>query len=381
MAVMSAVCSRRAVMAATARTSPGWRYRIGVPAAWAVFTLIVMGITWAGYAMQGRASAPGTLFIQYLGLFLWGATTFPVVGGARRWPLGRGHPAAFVLLHAGIGLGVAAGQVALEYALGHALGARTLYLGLFSYKAYIYFLIYWLVVGATTAYDNHVRYQATELLASRLEAQLAQSELRALKMQLHPHFLFNAHHAIVALMLKGETAAAVKMLTRLSDLLRLTLDPSRQQVTALREELAALDLYLGIQKERYRERLTVEVAVEPGLDEAEVPYLLLQPLVENAFKHGIDALSDGGVLRIGAARAGDMLRLSVRDNGPNGASAPDAADPTRIGLRNTRARLHGLYGARHRLEISGGPGRGTEVRIELPFRIFSAPAEAAMAGT
>jgi signal transduction histidine kinase len=368
-------------MAAAVRIPSGWLYRIGVPAGWAVFTLIVMAVTWAGYAMQGRPAAPGTLFIQYLGLFLWGATTFVAVGCARRWPLGRGQTAVVLPLHIGLAMGVAAAQVALEYALGHALGARTLYLGLFSYKAYIYFLIYWLVVGAATAYDNQVRFQASRLLASQLEAQLAQSELHALKMQLHPHFLFNAHHAIVALMLQGESAAAVKMLTRLSDLLRLTLDKSRQQVTPLRDELAALDLYLGIQQERYRERLTIERLIEPGLDEAEVPYLLLQPLVENAFKHGIDALPAGGLLRVAAERVGETLRLRVWDNGPGIATALATTDANRVGLRNTKARLHGLYGERHRFEIIGGPGRGTEIMIELPFRVHADPLAATAVGT
>jgi hypothetical protein len=347
-----------------------WLFRLGIPAGWTLFTLLVMGITWAGYAMQGRKSELQSLFIQYLGLFLWGGVTFLVVHLARRWPLGRKNLAGAVGLHAGLGVAIAAGHVGLEYLFGHALGARTLYLGLFGYKAYIYFLIYWLVVGATAAYDNHARYRKSQLLASQLETQLAQSQLHALKMQLHPHFLFNAHHAIIALMLKGEGEAAVKMLTRLSDLLRLSLDNSQQQVMALREELGALDLYLGIQKERYRDRLRVEVAVHPEVLGAEVPYLLLQPLVENAFKHGIDALSGGGELVVTGGREAGWLRLTVTDNGPGCPVAATDGEEQGVGLRNTRARLQGLYGDRHRLEIAGRAGGGTEVRVLLPFRIF-----------
>ena len=349
--------------------STSWFFIIGVLAGWTIFTLIVIGITWASYAMQGRKTAAGSLFIQYLGLFLWGVVTFLVMYLARRWPLGRKNLLSRVCLHLGLGLALVIGHVGLEYALGHVFGAQTTYLGLFSYKAYIYFLIYWLIVGATTAYDNHARCRESQLLASQLEAQLAQSQLHALKMQLHPHFLFNTHHAIIALMLKGEVAAATKMLTRLSDLLRLTLDKSDQQVISLRDELSALDLYLGIQKERYRERLRIEITAAPDSLTAEVPSLLLQPLVENAFKHGIDTLSAGGVLRIGAWRQDDTLCLSVADNGPG--CIVDAADEKKgVGLGNTRARLHGHYGENQRLEIRSEPKIGTEIRIVLPFKVF-----------
>ncbi len=358
-------------MPPTARNSPPvWLFKIGVPAGWSLFTLIVIGITWASYTMQGRPADFRTLFIQYLGLFLWGAVTFLVVYLARRWPVGRKNLLGAVLAHAGLGFALVVCHVALEYVIGHALGAQTIYLGLFSYKAYIYFLIYWLIVGVTTAYDNHARYHESQLLASQLEAQLAQSRLLALKMQLHPHFLFNAHHAIIALMLKGEDTAAIKMLTRLSDLLRLTLDNSRQQVTSLRDELDALDLYLGIQQERYRERLQTEITVEPDTLAAEVPYLVLQPLVENAFKHGIDTRSAGGVLHIKAWRQDGSLCLSVGDNGPG--CPPNAAgrEGKGVGLRNTMARLHGLYGEHQQMEILGQPELGTEIRLSLPFKIF-----------
>jgi two-component system, LytTR family, sensor kinase len=329
-----------------------------------------MGITWAGYAMQGRATAIGSLVVQYLGLLLWSIVTFLVVDFSRRWPLGRRNLIGTASLHTVLGLGVVICHVALEYGLGHLLGARTRYLGLFGYKAYIYFLIYWMIVGATTACDNHARYRQAQLLASQLETQLAQSQLHALNMQLHPHFLFNAHHSIIALMLEGEVAAAAKMLTRLSDLLRLTLDKSHQQVISLRDELSALELYLGIQKERYRERLQVDVDVEPDTLAGEVPYLLLQPLVENAFKHGIDGLSEGGVLRITAKREDDSLCLCVWNNGSGFGGPEHGVADEGVGLGNTRARLQGLYGANYRMEILGEKSAGTAVRVRLPYKVF-----------
>jgi two-component system, LytTR family, sensor kinase len=329
-----------------------------------------MGITWAGYSIQGRTTAVGSLVIQYLGLLLWSVVTFLVVDFARRWPLGRKNLVSTVSLHVAFGLIVVICHVGLEWGLGHIFGARTKYMGLFGYKAYIYFLIYWLIVGATMAYDNYARYRESQLLASQLETKLAQSQLHALKMQLHPHFLFNAHHSIIALMLEGEVAAATKMLTRLSDLLRLTLDKSNQQVISLRDELSALDLYLGIQKERYRDRLHVEVKTQSHTLPAEVPYLLLQPLVENAFKHGIDALSEGGILRITTRREADSLCLSVWDNGPGFVATGNDHGDEGVGLGNTRARLQGLYGTNYQMDILGQPGAGTEIRIFVPYKIF-----------
>lgn len=347
-----------------------WLFRIGVPLGWGLFSLLVMGISWAGYAMQGRKSTIG--FMQNLGLLSWGVVTFLVVYLARRWPLERKNLVGTACLHFGLGVIVVSGNVGLEYGLGRAFGGTTAYWALFAYKAYIYFLIYWLIVGATIAYDNYGRYRESRLLASQLETQLAQSQLHALKMQLQPHFLFNAHHSIISLMLKGEDAAAIKMLTRLSDLLRLTLDKSHQQVVSLRDELNALDLYLGIQKERYRNRLQVEMEVESEALGAEVPYLLLQPLVENAFKHGIDTVSDGGVLKITARRQANSLYLAVGDNGPGCAAYLSGGGEKGVGLRNTKARLLGLYGENQRLEIHGFAGDGTEIRVNLPFKIFDA---------
>src|SRR5690606_20844222 len=162
--------------------------------------------------------------------------------------------------------GVVAVVQGVEFAFGHALAwlwpdslrPYTL-VELVVYKFHIYFLIYWMILGATRAFDYYARYRESEVLASQLEARLAQAQLQALKNQLHPHFLFNTHHSIISLMLKNESSAAIKMLTRLSDLLRITLRKTDQQVGSLREELAAIDLYLGIQGERYRERLTVRL--------------------------------------------------------------------------------------------------------------------------
>jgi sensor histidine kinase YesM len=192
-----------------------------------------------------------------------------------------------------------------------------------------------------------------------------------LKAQLHPHFLFNTHHAIISLMLKQDNAAAIKMLTRLSDLLRVTLRKTDQQVGSLRDELDALELYLGIQRERYGDRLSVQMEIDPTALKAEVPWLVLQPLAENALQHGIDSLAAGGVVRIRAAVVEAKLQLSVSDNGPGFAKGFSLENSRGIGLCNTRARLERLYGSEQAFEIVPP----AEVRVTLPLRNFQpAPA-------
>jgi two-component system, LytTR family, sensor kinase len=228
-----------------------------------------------------------------------------------------------------------------------------------------------MILGATRAYDYYAKFRESTLLASQLEAQLAQAQLHALKTQLHPHFLFNTHHAIVSLMLKQDNAAAIKMLTRLSDLLRVTLRHSDRQMSSLREELDALELYLGIQRERFRDRLEVQLEIDPAALTAEVPSLLLQPLVENALKHGVDTLPGQGVLRVRAATEDSQLVLTVTDNGP-GFPADFNPDTTAgIGLKNTRDRLARLYGSEHTLEFRSASPHGAKVRVTVPLRLSS----------
>ena len=352
--------------------------RLGVLGGWVLFTLMVLAISWGGTAVRGRKFDLANTLVWNLGWILWAGATFGVAALARRFPLERRQLVRGLGRHALLGLAVVTAVLGLEFALDQALAwlwpARLRpysFVELVAYKFHIYFLIYWMVLGATRAFDYYTRYQASELRASELDAKLAHAQLAALKMQLHPHFLFNTHHAIISLMLKNENPTAIKMLTRLSDLLRITLKKTDQQVGSLREELAALELYLGIQRERYRERLAVDLSIDPATLAAEVPCLLLQPLVENALQHGIDALAEGGRLCISARREREQLALTVGDNGPGLAPAFDPANGDGIGLRNTRTRLARLYGAQQSFAIARGREGGTEVRIALPFRLVA----------
>ena len=239
---------------------------------------------------------------------------------------------------------------------------------LFGYKFHINLLIYWATVGITYAHDYYVKFRKSEVVSSQLEAKLAQSELQALKMQLHPHFLFNTHHSIISLMLKQKNDEAIKMLTQLSDLLRITLEKTKQQLSSLKEELDTLDLYLGIQKVRFKDRLDIEISAESDVFDAEVPYLLLQPLVENALKHGIESKTTGGRIEIAAKKSGMYLELSVRDNGPGLGYGNGNRAGNGIGLKTTRSRLNQLYGDQQSMWIDSSGEGGTSVNIKIPFK-------------
>jgi LytS/YehU family sensor histidine kinase len=183
-------------------------------------------------------------------------------------------------------------------------------------------------------------------------------------MQLNPHFLFNTLHAISALMHK-DVEAADRMLTRLSDLLRLALDSSDTQEVPLRDELAFLERYLEIEQTRFGERLKVKMDIGPETGAALVPSLILQPLVENAIRHGIEPQALAGVVRLSACCEGDRLRLRVSDNGVGLRGQPVTEG---VGLSNTRARLQQLYGTAHQFELSNGSDGGLAVDIVMPLR-------------
>ena len=229
-------------------------------------------------------------------------------------------------------------------------------------------LIYGGVVGICYALDYYRKYRERELLATRLEAQLAQAQLDALRMQLHPHFLFNTLNSIVGLVRDQKNQAAVSMLVGLSDLLRHTLDHSARQEVELREELNFIKLYLSIQEMRFSDRLQIEFNIDPSSAKAMVPNLILQPLTENALRHGIGRSADSGVLGINSAVEDGQLRLTVYDNG---AGLPDdwqMKGSAGIGLANTAARLQQLYDDNHQFDIRNRDGGGVEVVIVMPFR-------------
>lgn len=228
-------------------------------------------------------------------------------------------------------------------------------------------MTYWAIVGFWHAATYYGEAQARTLRESQLETRLAEAQLQALQRQLHPHFLFNTLNGISALMHR-DVEAADQMLARLSDLLRLALDQRGAQVITLKEELEFLEKYLEIEQARFGDRLTVRYEVDPMLLDAQVPNLLLQPLVENSVRHAVAVRREPGVIEIRARREGDELALSVQDNGPGLRNGQQAAWTAGVGLSNTRSRLEHLYGAAQRISFAEPPGGGLVVTVTLPFR-------------
>jgi signal transduction histidine kinase len=226
---------------------------------------------------------------------------------------------------------------------------------------------YWVIVGVYYAFDYYRRYREREVRTSQLEAQLATSQLQALKMQLQPHFLFNALHSVSMLNLT-DADAANRVLVKLSELLRFTLDNTGGQEVPLETEIDFLDRYLEIESIRFQDRLNVQFLLEDDVQDALVPNLVLQPLVENAIRHGISKSSTAGNIEVRARSRDGRLLLEVVDDGPGLPVGWDVDSDAGLGLRNTRARLEHLYGSNHTLDFAEGPGGGLMVRLAIPLR-------------
>ncbi len=324
----------------------------------------------------------------------WALVTPLIVLLARRHRFEAGRWPRTLLAHAAGVLLVAPLQVSLMFALELAVAAvsprwwtveRLLASAGRFYLANSIDVIqmYAVIAGICYTLDYYRRFRARELRERELEARLAQAQIQALRMQLHPHFLFNTLNAISALMHR-DVEAAERMVTLLGDLLRASLDSGSAQEVPLRAELELLGRYLEIEEVRFSDRLTVRFDVDRETLDAAVPSLILQPLVENALRHGIAPRALPGEVRIGA-RAGDgMLRLSVRDNGVGVGRAGRGGPVEGVGLGNTRARLQQLYGETAGLELTEPPGGGFEVRVTLPLRrlaTVSTSAERSLAAT
>jgi two-component system LytT family sensor kinase len=344
-----------------------------VAAAWVLFALFFAAQAVGGNAYAGRPLEWGrTLVAWFTCAALWAAATPGVVWLARRFPvLGAGRARA-IAVHVGAGLAITVVQLAL-YTLLQAFAWRNpsyfaspagAFTRLLVWETHSNFLIYLVIAGITQALDVYRDKRERELVASRLEAQLAQAQLDALRMQLHPHFLFNTLNTISVLM-QQDVEAANRMLVRLSGLLRAALATSGTQEVALRDELEFLGNYLEIERTRFHDRLRVSIEADPATLDAKVPNLVLQPIVENAIKHGIAPRAAAGIVEVRAVRSNGSLELSVRDDGP-GLGAGGGREGG-IGIANTRARLERLYGERSGLELSDAPGGGTLATISIPF--------------
>jgi len=311
------------------------------------------------------------MLYQFAAWYPWVLLTPLVLALGRRFSLERVRPWTALPVHLAAAIVIGATQLALALAgmrwVAPGPAERTFASAYLDWMlpTYLEFavLLYFAILGLVYAVEYYRRYVRGVVRASQLETELARAQLQALRTQLQPHFLFNTLHAVSSLM-DEDVRAARRMIARLADLLRTTLDNSEQQEVTLLRELETLQLYLDIERERFSDRLRVEFEVHPEVLEARVPNLVLQPLVENAVRHGIAPRHEGGKVTVRASRESERLVLIVEDDG---AGAESRTPSEGVGLRNTRARLARLYPEHHSLRIVRPGEGGFRVEIEIPF--------------
>jgi len=349
-----------------------------------------VGVFFSAQNVLVRVSRGGTfdwqwdVFHEFVYSLTWAACTFPVLAAARRWRLEPGVSRGVVLRHLGVMLGLAPAQITTTYVLHYVIlaaagvppapGLGPWLAGLgpgIVWGTFTGFLYYWLILGVHTAFVYprmyHAERTAAAELATRaaqLEGRLAHAQLDALRLQLQPHFLFNTLNGIAALA-GADPARAQRMLARLGDLLRQTLEDDGAAEVSIERELALLAPYLDIQRMRFGDRMRFHEAVAPETRTALVPALMLQPLVENAVQHGVSRRPEGATIVLRVERCGDRLGVEVQDDGPG---PSPGAPATGIGLANTRARLAQLYPGAHRVELRAVAAGGALVRVDIPFR-------------
>ncbi|MCA1634350.1 MAG: histidine kinase [Acidobacteria bacterium] len=312
---------------------------------------------------------------QFIYPYLWAFGTILIFWLAERYPLDRQKMPRNLLLHLLWATLFVIALNGLFHIILHFLfldSPKRPYMVRDTVQTIIYnsteaYGIYALLLLLHQGFRYYRRFREGELRASQLEAQLSQAQLQALKMQLHPHFLFNTLHSISALVHK-DPECADQMIARLGDFLRLTLENSGAHEVSLQKELEFLGCYLEIERVRFQDRLTTHMEIESQALDTPVPNLILQPIVENALRHGIAPRSSPGRIKISAKRKNGLLRIEVQDNGPGITAISKSNGRFRegLGLTNTRARLRQLYGAAHSFDLSDAPGGGLLVTLEIP---------------
>ena len=317
------------------------------------------------------------LLMQLPPWYIWALLTPLVARTARRYRIlqpGWGRAAVVHLALALALMGVRAGIETVMYlSINTAFSIPvdpwpTAFRRWFTFRIGTDLLAYGLILGITSAMDYQRRLRQEEHTASRLAAQLADARLLALRMQLNPHFLFNALNSVAMLVRQRAHQEAVNLVASLADLLRYVLADGHAGEVPLRQEVAFLERYLEIERVRFGDRLRLEVEVAPEAGDAFVPNLLLQPLVENAVRHGIAPRAGAGLIRLSASVEGSRLVLRVEDDG----RGPSADDESGVGLRNVQERLRTHYGDAYGVRLLPRPEGGAVALVELPLRTGSA---------
>jgi sensor histidine kinase YesM len=299
--------------------------------------------------------------------YLW-ALFAPLVFwlGARISFTGRGW-LRVIVTHLILGVAIAFAKVTVRYWIGRAIPLLAVQWPGILDTLPTNALVYWLILGVGHALDYYRRFRDRELKAAQLESRLARAQLDVLRMQLHPHFLFNTLHTVSVLVREGDNDTADRVIARLSELLRLSIDLEATNEVPLSRELEILASYLDIQQTRFQERLRVSIDVDATARDGLVPTLILQPLVENSIRHGIGNRERGGRVDIVGRRVGDRLDMTIHDDGP-GVTTSASNGSGGVGLANTRARLEQLYGGDHRFECRNEVAGGFTVLVSVPWR-------------
>jgi two-component system, LytTR family, sensor kinase len=326
---------------------------------------------------EGRHQSWPPLFGTELALWLPWALATPFISRlARRHALARGLTARAVAVHLAVFVSLCVVSEAWSASLQVLFNpwgnkrwptfVDTWSISLL-YQALLFLIVYALILTVTFVLDSRERMSRQIAETARLNEELSRAQLAALRRQMEPHFMFNTLHAIAGLVREHRDEAAVSMIVGLGEFLRRSSEDSHRPQVTLGEEVAYLQHYLDIQKVRFGERLQVSVAIPPELLRAQVPNLLLQPLVENAIKHGISKRVAGGTVRVTGAGQNGRLCLSVYNDGPRIASDWEAPR-TGVGLGNLRRRLHILHGDQSELQLRRVEAGGAEVVVTLPLR-------------
>ncbi len=330
-----------------------------------------------------------------IGVYIWFLLTPFILWLGRRFSFEGKHRTRVFALHLVLSVAVALFQLSFESLVLRSFGLFPTIM--VSFAATLIFLLiigfhnsvltYWTLIGIQYGFSWYGRYQERkqealrlELRSSELQSQLMQARLSALNMQLQPHFLFNTLNTIMVLVRQGKGREAEEMLGRLSDLLRCVLEDVDAQEVPLRRELEYLELYLAIEQVRFQDRLRISIDVDAEALDAAVPYMGLQPIVENAIRHGIGRSSTAGNIRISACHLNGSLEIKVEDDGP-GPGLESGARTRGIGLANTRARLAQLYGDAGRFQLETGNTGGAVATMILPYRVAPETSSASLMET
>jgi sensor histidine kinase YesM len=342
---------------------------------WTVFGIIQTGQNVA-VAARGGARLPFdfALSVAFAGAAVWAVLTLVVFWLARRFPLDRRPRTPSIVVHTLSSGVIALTEVLASFVIAALTGMMTseTFMDFFFLGFPFNIVVYWMIVGVAHALMYYRRLRLRDAQAARLTTRLAQTELHLLKSQLHPHFLFNALNSVSALMHR-DVKAADRMLARLSELLRGALDHQSTHEVSLEEEVEFLEAYLEIEQVRLGDRLSVDIDVPGSVLDARVPHMILQPLVENAIRHGIAPRAAPGHITIRARGRRGMLDIEVIDDGVGIAAgrSPNGG----LGLANTRSRLQQLYGDTFSFDPRNVAGGGFRVALTIPFRPVSEPVE------